>query len=85
MIITTTPGIDGRQIREYLGLVSSCVMVAFPGGAKAVQRGWDAGSSAATAEIQRQAEQLGADAIVGVKIDVSKDIMYATGTTVKIS
>lgn len=40
MIISTTNTIDGKIVTNYLGIVTGCVMAGFPGGAKAVQRGW---------------------------------------------
>ena len=89
MTITTTPAIEGKQIAEYLGIVSGCVMFAVPGGTKMIQRGWSAGMEAVTAEIAKQAAELGADAIVGMKADAYRsgmcDYLHATGTAVKLA
>lgn len=88
MIISTTNNIDGKSISQYLGIVSGCVMAGFPGGAKAVQRGWTTAVEGAQKEMISQASSMGADAILGVKIDSHKsgvgDYVYITGTAVKL-
>lgn len=89
MIISTTNALDGKNVSQYLGVVTGCVMAGFPGGAKAVQRGWTAAVEGAQKEMVAQAEGLGADAILGVRIDAHKsgigDYVYITGTAVKLS
>ena len=88
MIISTTNTIDGKAVTNYLGIVTGCVMAGFPGGAKAVQRGWTTAVEGAQKEMVSQASALGADAILGVKIDAHKsgigDYLYITGTAVKL-
>ena len=89
MIISTTNTLDGKNVPQYLGIVTGCVMAGFPGGAKAVQRGWTTAVEGAQKEMVAKAEGLGADAILGVKIDAHKsgigDYVYITGTAVKLS
>ncbi len=83
MIITTTNGIDGKTIREYKGVVAGEAVVGanifrdiFAGIRDIV--GGRSGSyekvlrnarEAAIEEISEQAEEMGANAIVGVDID----------------
>jgi len=89
MTVTTTMTVENKKITQYLGLVSGCVIMALPGGNKAVQRGWSAAVESATAEMVSQATQLGADAVVGVEIGAHKsgmaDYMYISGTAVKLA
>lgn len=83
MIITTTNGIDGRRIREYKGVVAGEAVVGAnivrdmfagirdivggrSGSYEKVLRG---AREAAIEEITEQAEEMGANAIVGVDID----------------
>jgi uncharacterized protein YbjQ (UPF0145 family) len=84
MIITSTEGIDGRRIVEYKGLVSSTAIHGINigkdfmaagrnlvgGRSKSYENELDQGQGEALAEIQKAAEDLGANAIVGVKIDI---------------
>lgn len=89
MVISTTSTIDGKTVSQYLGIVCGCVVAGFPGGVKAVQRGWTTAVEGAQKEMVSQATNLGADAILGVKIDAHKsgvaDYVYITGTAVKLS
>lgn len=89
MIISTTNTIDGKTVSQYLGIVGGCVVAGFPGGAKAVQRGWTTAVEGAQKEMVAQASGLGADAILGVKIDAHKsgvaDYLYITGTAVRLA
>lgn len=87
MIVSTTNNIDGKNVSQYLGIVSGCVMAGFPGGAKAVQRGWVTGVEGAQKEMESQASSMGADAILSVKIGTHKsgvgDYVYIIGTAVR--
>lgn len=83
MIISTTPILEGRQIREYLGIATGEVIVGanifkdlFAGIRDIV--GGRAGAYESTlrnarreafAELEAEAERMGADAVVGVDID----------------
>lgn len=83
MIITTTDGIDGKQIREYKGVIAGEAVLGAnilrdmfagirdivggrSGSYEKVLRG---AREAAIEEITEQAEEMGANAIVGVDID----------------
>jgi len=83
MITTTTPTLDGRPIREYLGIVTGEVIVGanifkdlFAGIRDIV--GGRAGAYESTlrdarrqafSELEDEAQRLGADAVVGIDID----------------
>ena len=83
IIVTTTPGIEGRPIRDYLGIVTGEVIVGanifkdlFAGIRDIV--GGRAGAYESTLrnarrqafdELQAEAERLGANAVVGIDID----------------
>ncbi len=89
MIISTTNTVDGKTVSQYLGIVSGCVIASFAGGAKATQRGWTSAVESAQKEMAAQAGSLGADAILGVKIDAHKsgvaDYLCIIGTAVKLN
>ena len=106
MIITTTPSIEGRQIESYIGLSSANVVVGtnvfsdffasitdvFGGRSSTYQNKLDKTYAAAIEEIERKAIRMGADAVLGLKIDFyeisSKDkamfMVSAVGTAVKL-
>jgi uncharacterized protein YbjQ (UPF0145 family) len=83
IIVTTTPGIEGRPIRDYLGIVTGEVIVGanifkdiFAGIRDIV--GGRAGAYESTLrdarrqafdELRAEAERLGANAVVGIDID----------------
>jgi uncharacterized protein YbjQ (UPF0145 family) len=68
--VVTTPNIEGRPIAEYLGIVFS--------------KGAD--SEEVVADMAQQAEDLGADAVVGFRADViSPKRFFAQGTAVKLA
>lgn len=83
MIVSTTPTLEGRQIREYLGIVTGEVIVGanifkdlFAGIRDIV--GGRAGAYESTlrdarrqafSELESEAKRLAADAVVGVDID----------------
>ncbi len=83
MIVTTTPTIEGRQVRDYLGIVTGEVIVGanifkdlFAGIRDIV--GGRAGAYESTlrdarreafAELESDAARLGADAVIGIDID----------------
>jgi uncharacterized protein YbjQ (UPF0145 family) len=103
MLITTSPGIEGRPVTEYLGIVtaqsvlgvnafkdvSAGVRNIFGGRAKSYENELASGVSDALAEMEKQAAQLGADAVVGVDVDyesVGSNMLMvsASGTAVKL-
>ena len=83
MIITTTPTIEGRSIREYRGVVFGEVIAGvdfikdfaaglsnfFGGRSGTYEEELIRARQQAMAEMQRRAEALGADAVVGVDVD----------------
>ena len=83
MIVTTTPSVEGRTIREYKGIVFGEVISGVDifrdigAGLRNIFGGRSAGyeeelqnaRDEALAEMSRRAEQLGADAVVGVDVD----------------
>lgn len=83
MIVTTTPHIDGRQVREYLGIVSGETIIGanifrdFFASIRDIVGGRSASyeevlrqaKDAALQEMQENAAALGADAVIGVDLD----------------
>jgi uncharacterized protein YbjQ (UPF0145 family) len=83
MIITTTPSIEGQQIREYLGVVTGEVIVGanifkdlfagirdiVGGRAGAYEQTLRDARRTAFGELEAEAARLGASAVIGVDID----------------
>jgi len=83
MIVTTTPSIEGRPIRDYMGIVTGEAILGanifkdFGASIRDVVGGRSAGyekdlkkaRETALAEMQEVAEGLGANAVVGIDID----------------
>jgi len=83
MITTTTPSIEGRPVRDYLGIVTGEAILGanlfkdFGASIRDVVGGRSAGyekdlkkaRATALAEMQEAAEALGANAVVGIDID----------------
>jgi uncharacterized protein YbjQ (UPF0145 family) len=83
MIITTTPEISGRQIRDYLGIVTGeAIMGAnvfrdmfaglrdiVGGRSAAYEKELQRAREIAMQELETSARELGADAVVGVDLD----------------
>jgi uncharacterized protein YbjQ (UPF0145 family) len=103
MIITTTHSVDGRSITGYSGVVFAQTVLgvnAFKdvaagmrnilgGRSRSYENELASGVSDSLVELEKQAVQLGADAIVGVDIDYesvgSQMLMVsASGTAVKL-
>ena len=84
MIVTTTPTIEGRPIVEYKGIVSGTAIHGINigkdfkamgrnlvgGRSKTYEDELDQGQSEAMAELEQAADGLGANAVVGVRLDV---------------
>lgn len=80
MIITTTPTVEGRTIKEYKGIVSGEVIFGmnfvkdffasihdvFGGRSDSYEKSMIKGRQTAQAEMERRAREMGANAIVGV-------------------
>jgi len=83
MIVTTTPGIDGKRIKEYRGIVTGeAIMGAnifkdlfgavrdIVGGRSATyERELRKAREVAIEELQTSAKELGANAVVGIDLD----------------
>ena len=83
MLVTTTPGIEGRTVTQYLGVVTAQGVLGvnvfkdvgagvrniFGGRSKSYENELASGVSDALAEMEQQASHLGADAVIGVDID----------------
>jgi uncharacterized protein YbjQ (UPF0145 family) len=103
MLISTTNVIEGRPVREYLGVVAGETILGanvfrdigaqirnITGGrASGYEKELRSGRDSAIAEMQDAAQQLGADAVIGVDIDYetvgdSMLMVTASGTAVKL-
>lgn len=105
MIITTTPTIEGQPVQEYIGVVFSEVVVGinfmkdFSAGLRNIFGGRSSGyeeelreaQREAMEELERRAKNLGANAIVGMKLDyevLGADngmmMVIGSGTAVKV-
>lgn len=83
MIISTTPTIEGRPIREYKGIVTGETIIGanvlkdfmagltdfFGGRSKTYEKVLIEAKDTALRELQQRAEAMGANAIVGVDLD----------------
>ena len=83
MIITTTPQIDGRPIREYKGVVTGETIIGanfvkdffasirdvIGGRSGSYEKVLREAKDTSMEEMQQRAQQLGANAIVGIDID----------------
>lgn len=105
MIVTTTNSVEGRQVREYLGIVFGEVVEGvnfltdfgagirnvFGGRSKGYERELIGARNDAIRELEDRAEKLGADAVIGCKMDyevlgAESDMLMVTisGTAVKL-
>ena len=98
MIITTTHSVEGRQITEYLGVVSAesvhginVVRDFFGGRSQTLERALKEARAEVTDEIRDRARDLRADAIVGLDFEISMPsgrggmlVVFATGTAVRL-
>lgn len=103
MLVTTTDTVDGRPIRDYLGVVSGDAVIGanvfrdffasitdiLGGRSGAYEKSLREAKQAALSDMVREAERLGANAVVGVDLDyeaVGKDtsmlMVSANGTAV---
>jgi uncharacterized protein YbjQ (UPF0145 family) len=83
MTLTTTPGIDGKTINSYLGIVTGEAIVGanifqdlfanirdiVGGRSAAYEKELAHARTIALDELQNAAQQLGADAVVGIDLD----------------
>ena len=92
MILTTTHSIEGKEIKEYLGLVTGTdiylVGGLFGGGMSNQERLFGTAYKSACGKLSEKATALGADAVVGINVTVSSPgttghiIVTVTGTAV---
>jgi uncharacterized protein YbjQ (UPF0145 family) len=104
VVVTTTPSVEGRSIVEYQGIVAGEVILGvnvfkdIAAGFRNIVGGRSGkyeeelrkGRDGAVAEMVALAEQSGADAVVGVKIDYETVggqmlMITASGTAVKLA
>lgn len=83
MLLSTTPTIEGRPIREYKGIVTGETIIGanairdiaasfrdfFGGRSGSYEEVLREGKDTALAEMEERAQQLGANAVVGIDID----------------
>lgn len=83
MIVTTTPSIEGKKIKEYKGIVTGETIIGanaikdfmagltdfFGGRSSSYEKVLIEGKNTALAEMQERAQKMGANAIVGVDLD----------------
>lgn len=104
MIVTTTPSIEGRRITDYGGIVFGEVITGinvvrdmaaslrdiFGGRARAYEEELARAREDAIAEMAQRAQDIGADAVVGVKLDCEALgtggmlMVTASGTAVRL-
>ena len=103
MIVTTTPAIEGRGVSDYLGVVAAQGVLGvnvfkdvaagmrniFGGRSQSYENELASGVSDALVELEKQAAQLGAEAVLGVDIDyeaVGNNMLMisASGTAVTL-
>jgi uncharacterized protein YbjQ (UPF0145 family) len=68
MILTTTPSIEGKRITQYLGVVTGSA-VSKTSWRTSVQEAFRSVRQMAFEEMEQEAAELGANAVVGVDID----------------
>jgi uncharacterized protein YbjQ (UPF0145 family) len=103
MIVTTTPSVEGQRIVKYCGIVVGEAILGanvikdifagvtdiFGGRSGAYEKELGSARQTALAELQQQAAELGADAVVGVDLDYevinSMMMVSASGTAVKLT
>jgi uncharacterized protein YbjQ (UPF0145 family) len=103
MIVTTTAGIEGRKVAAYLGVVSGESIIGanifrdvfakvrdvVGGRAGAYEKSLQEARDTALAEMVERAQSLGADAVVGVSLDIEAMgggmiMVAACGTAVRL-
>ena len=97
MILTTTPSIEGQQIKDYLGVVTGEAILGanffrdffanirdiVGGRSGAYEKELTRARNIAFREIQEEALQIGANAIVGIDLDY--EVMGETGSMLMVS
>ena len=97
MILTTTQSIDGRPVREYLGIVTGEVISGanlvrdifasvrdiVGGRSGAYEEVLERSRDEAMSELRARASAIGADAVIGIDIDY--EILGKTGSMLMVS
>lgn len=105
MLLTTTPSIEGKPIQQYIGIVTAETIIGanifkdifagirdiVGGRSGTYERVIEEARSSALKELEQKAQQMGANAVVGVDLDFetvgsggSMLMVIATGTAVKV-
>ena len=105
MLLTTTPTVEGKPIQQYIGIVTAESSIGanilkdifagirdiVGGRSGTYERVIEEARQNALVELQQKAQQLGANAVVGIDLDFetvgsggSMLMVVATGTAVKI-
>ena len=84
MILTTTDSVQGKNITEYLGLVSAATAVMVTGSHKMMTNTMCIHAQNLQDELGRKAAEMGADAVVGIKYAAVGGNHFLIGTAVKI-
>lgn len=99
MILSTTATLDGKEIANYLGVVTAEVVYGsnalrdffagirdmIGGRTGAYERVFERGQREAVEELEKRARKLGADAVVGIKIDTGTINIDETGVLLLIT
>lgn len=105
MLLTTTPTIEGKPIQQYIGIVTAETIIGanifkdlfagirdiVGGRSGTYERVIEEARQSALAELQQKAQNMGANAVVGIDLDFetvgsggSMLMVVATGTAVKV-
>jgi len=87
MLMTTTPAIEGRPVKTYLGIVSGESTVEMQFFDRNVETHIHDARATALAQMSARAQKLGASAVVGIAFDLEAiaptvRMIIATGTAV---
>lgn len=97
MIVTTTPSVEGRRITDYGGIVFGEVITGvnfmrdlaaslrdvFGGRSRSYEEELSRAREEAIAEMAQRAQDIGADAVVGVKMDY--EVLGANGSMLMVT
>jgi uncharacterized protein YbjQ (UPF0145 family) len=97
MIVTTTPNIEGRTVRTYLGVISSETIIGanfikdilgglrdfFGGRSSTYEKVMEEAKQSALRELEDKARAMGADAVIGIDLDF--ETIGANGSMLMVS
>ena len=97
MIITTTPTIEGRHVREYFGIVTgeaifganivrdlfARIRDVVGGRSGSYEKSLQEAREVAIGELKEQARELGANAVIGIDLDY--EVIGANGSMMMVS